>query len=94
MGWKLQTKIGEHSVSTVDLSGIPGGEAAFVKVVDALTTTNVGRYETMVFKGDVTKTDCDFKELDCERYSTKEDAIAGHAAMVEKWKNGQPEAPA
>ena len=37
-------------------------------------------FETMVFpkKGD-------FSDLDCERYSTEEEAIAGHKEMVKKW---------
>jgi hypothetical protein len=35
-------------------------------------------YETMVFQGE------SFDDLDCERYSTKEQAIAGHKAMMEK----------
>lgn len=42
-------------------------------------------FETMVFK----KSDWDggegLPEEDCERYSTIEEAWAGHAAMVEKW---------
>ena len=32
-------------------------------------------------------------ELDCERYSTETEALAGHARMVEKW-TGEPEARA
>lgn len=37
-------------------------------------------FETMVFpsKGDM-------GELDCDRYSTEAEALAGHARMVEKW---------
>ena len=37
-------------------------------------------FETMVF----TK-DGEGRTLDCERYSTEQEAIAGHEAMVEKW---------
>ena len=37
-------------------------------------------FETMVFnsKGN-------FTDLDCERYSTENDAIIGHYKMIEKW---------
>ena len=43
-------------------------------------------FESMVFKGDKSN-------LDCERYSTEEEAIAGHERMVEKWllKTGDDE---
>lgn len=34
-------------------------------------------FETMVFKGGES-------DLDCERYSTEEEALAGHAAICEK----------
>jgi hypothetical protein len=37
-------------------------------------------YETMVFPSEN-----DWHELDCERYSTRVQAVAGHQAMVEKW---------
>lgn len=37
-------------------------------------------YETMVFEGDGSK------DLDMERYTTLEQAQAGHAAMVKKWE--------
>ncbi len=37
-------------------------------------------FETMVFPGDG-----DAHDLDCDRYSTETDAIAGHARMCEKW---------
>lgn len=33
-------------------------------------------FETMVFGPD---------ELDCQRYSTEDEACAGHQAMIEKW---------
>lgn len=37
-------------------------------------------FETMVFpKGS-------WAELDCNRYNTEESALAGHEAMVEKWR--------
>ena len=38
-------------------------------------------FETMVFQPN------SFGDLDCERYSTKAEAIKGHNAMVEKWKH-------
>lgn len=37
-------------------------------------------FETMVFPKQG-----DFTELECERYSTEEEALAGHAAVVAKW---------
>lgn len=42
-------------------------------------------FETMVFPADG-----DFGDIDCERYSTEAEALAGHAAMVEKWSKPQP----
>lgn len=41
-------------------------------------------FETMVFKkiGE----DVDWTDLDCERYSTLEDAIKGHQEKAKKWK--------
>lgn len=37
-------------------------------------------YETMVFPSD------SWTEQACERYSTREEALAGHARMVERWR--------
>jgi len=42
-------------------------------------------FETMVFPSKD-----DMGELDMSRYSTEADAIAGHAAMVEKWQKDKP----
>lgn len=41
-------------------------------------------FETMVF-GSTGESD-----LDCERYSTEAEALAGHARLVEKWSVDQP----
>jgi hypothetical protein len=38
-------------------------------------------FETMVFPSK----DGPLNELDCDRYSTEAEALAGHAAMVERW---------
>lgn len=38
-------------------------------------------FETMVFPSED-----DFSDLDCERYSTEEEAIKGHEAMLRKWQ--------
>ena len=38
-------------------------------------------FETMVFPKEG-----EWGELDCRRYSTEEEALAGHEEMVEKWK--------
>ena len=40
-------------------------------------------FETMVFKG--SKSD-----LDCERYTTLQQAEEGHKRMVEKWREAKP----
>lgn len=37
-------------------------------------------FETMVFPKEG-----DYRDSDCERYSTEEEALKGHEAMVEKW---------
>jgi hypothetical protein len=42
-------------------------------------------FETMVFKS---KGELD--DMDCERYSTEAEAIAGHARLVEKWTQESP----
>jgi hypothetical protein len=38
-------------------------------------------FETMVFRSEK-----DLTDLDCERYSTLKEALAGHKKMVNKWK--------
>ena len=38
-------------------------------------------FETMVFDREKSG----MSDLDCDRYSTEAEALAGHAAMVEKW---------
>ena len=43
-------------------------------------------FETMVFPSE-----SDMGDLDCERYSTEAEAVAGHAAMVEKWSKPKAE---
>jgi hypothetical protein len=45
-------------------------------------------FETMVFPSK----DGPLTELDCERYSTEAEALAGHARLVEKWAANEPEA--
>ena len=37
-------------------------------------------FETMVFRNHD-----DLTDLDCERYSTEAEAVAGHAAVVKRW---------
>lgn len=44
-------------------------------------------FETMVFP---TRGDC--RDLDCARYSTEENALNGHNAMVKKWQKEEPDA--
>ena len=41
-------------------------------------------FETMVFPKEH-----EWGQLDCERYSTEEQAIVGHDTMVEKWGSAQ-----
>ena len=45
-------------------------------------------FETMVFPSNG-----EWGDLDCERYSTEGQAVAGQAAMVEKWSRGGEAAP-
>lgn len=42
-------------------------------------------FETMVFPSEK-----EWSELDCRRYATEQEALAGHRAMVEKWENENP----
>jgi hypothetical protein len=44
-------------------------------------------FETMVFPSK----DGPLEEMDCDRYSTEAEALAGHQAMVEKWSVDTPE---
>ena len=39
-------------------------------------------FETMVFPSE-----SNFRDLDCERYATEEQAKAGHEEMVERWRD-------
>lgn len=48
-------------------------------------------FESMVFDCDEAGKIANYGELDCDRYSTEAEALAGHAAMVEKWSHAQPE---
>lgn len=43
-------------------------------------------FESMVFD-----TRDSMGEVDCERYSTEAEALAGHAALCEKWTHAEPE---
>jgi hypothetical protein len=43
-------------------------------------------WETMVFPCDQQGAVTDWSERDCDRYESKDGAIQGHAAMVEKWR--------
>ena len=59
-------------------------------------------FETMVFPDSGERcedTECpcggipkaaNYTELDMDGYNTAEEALAGHAAMVEKWRHGKP----
>lgn len=42
-------------------------------------------FETLVFPRSGSKVHGDWEDLDCDRYATEEEALAGHAKMVEKW---------
>jgi hypothetical protein len=45
-------------------------------------------FETMVFRSK----DGPLHDLECDRYSTEVDALAGHSRLCEKWSVEQPEA--
>lgn len=47
-------------------------------------------YETMVFKCDAAGNVTDWIELACDRYTTREEAIEGHANMVTEWITKNP----
>ena len=47
-------------------------------------------FETMVFRRKAGGGMGSSSELDCERYHTKAEALAGHAAMVRKWSRRNP----
>jgi hypothetical protein len=43
-------------------------------------------FETMVFRCSPEGKVTDFEDLDCERYSTREQALEGHEVTVKKWE--------
>lgn len=59
-------------------------EGRYVSTVRLLFRHQGGIYETMVFPRD------SMTELDMARYETREEAEAGHAAMVARWRDGSP----
>lgn len=48
-------------------------------------------FETMVFKCGADGKVADWSELDSDRYTTEEDALAGHARLVNKWAQQSPQ---
>lgn len=44
-----------------------------------------GGCEPLIFETMVFTSEDDFTDIDCMRYSTEEEARAGHLAMVAKW---------
>lgn len=50
-------------------------------------------YETMVFDCDADGTVTNWLERDCERYATADEALAGHAVMVAKWRDNPEDRP-
>ena len=42
-------------------------------------------FETMVFPPSDDRGERSWRDLDCDRYSTESEAIAGHEAMIVKW---------
>lgn len=72
------TYVGPWRVSTVDLRHPGNPLGAFVNAFDALMGEK-HRFETMVFRGE------GYTELDRGRYDSKDAALAGHDAMVERW---------
>jgi hypothetical protein len=69
------TMVGPYRVSTIDLAAMEGLTA---NSRAAITKVRVP-FETMVFVGE------EGDSLDEERYVTREEAMAGHEAMVERW---------
>ncbi len=86
------TFIGPWKVSTVDLDLRridPSVADRFANMHFQMLGTLGGRFETMVFGNG-------WDSLDCERYATETEALAGHDLMVSKWStiaqgdDGQP----
>lgn len=44
-----------------------------------------GSFETLVFSCDEEGNILDFKDLDCDSYTLKEEAMCGHQRMIENW---------
>lgn len=80
------------SVRFLARTDLPGG--VWISTVHTgldMSLTDRGRpiiFETMVFGPAGVSSD-----LDCERYCTKEEALAGHEAMVTKWTGWTPGDP-
>lgn len=73
---------GKHVVSTVQLSV----DHSWVSVDHFWGEGPPLWFETMVFRCSPEGKVTDFEDLDCERYSTREQALEGHEVMVKKWE--------
>ena len=90
---KTQTKAERDAEHRVAADVLPNGY--WVSTVHLGLDHSFGQgppliFETMVFPCDADGHVTSWSEEDCDRYSTEAGALAGHAAMVEKWRKPQP----
>jgi hypothetical protein len=65
----------------------PSGQHVVVSTVQLPLLWGRVEFESMTFAADVDGEITDWLELSCNRYSTVEHAMEGHADMVQEWYN-------
>lgn len=59
-----------------------------VSTVELFARHPGGYFETMVFRADGEEI-TDWREVQCRRYETEDEALVGHASIVEEWRSKQ-----
>ena len=83
----IETRIQEKRVAATTL---PNGR--WVSTVWLGLDHSFGAGPPLIFETMVFTSEADLSELDCDRYSTEAEALAGHQRLVEKWSVADPEA--
>jgi hypothetical protein len=81
-------KLEDRAYQRVAETTLPDGK--WISTVWLGLDHNYGDGPPLIFESMVFPKRGEYGELDCERYSTEADALAGHAQLVEKWSQLQP----
>ena len=82
---KASRLLGDRSYKCVSRDELPDG--TIVSTIWLGSNHQYGEGPPLIFETMVFPSDKDFGDLDCERYSTLEEAHKGHKQMVEKYSN-------